>query len=226
MLDARKFLSDEAQGRVAYAITEAERHTGAEILVAVATESGRYDRAESICGLFCALIALGALHVGVQVTAEPGSWGQVTADIAWQSLAVVLGFVAGSVLASYVHPVRRLFVSRKEMNEEASRGANLVFMANDLHSTTHRAGILIYLSLFERRVIVLPDAALLGVVGMDLAEEVCATVREHLRAGRREEALVSAVKIIGERLAEKFPEQRDNADNEIPNHLILIHPRP
>lgn len=227
MLDARHFLTEEQQGRAAYAITEAEKHTGAEILVAVATESGRYDRAESLCGLFFALLALGGLSIGIHGIAGPGSWAVAgAAGVGWQSTAVVLGFVAGSLLASYFHPVRRLFTSRREMEEEVRRGAGQVFMTHDLHSTTHRAGILIYLSLFERRVVVLPDAALRQAVGDALAKEVCEATQKELRAGRRIEGILGAVEVVARQLAEKFPENHDNQENQVPNRMLLIHPRP
>jgi putative membrane protein len=228
MLNARTFLSDEQQGKAAYAITEAERKTGAEILVAIATESGRYDRAESLCGLFFALLSLSLVHVGIQSSQDVGSWTSTAAGIGIQSTAVSLGFVFGMVLASYVHPIRRLFTSREEMEQEAIRGARQVFMNSHLHGRRHRGGILIYLSLFEHRLVVLPDAAVRDCVGADedIAAAVVAEAQAHLRARKRFEAIVAAVQMLGDKLSTKFPNTAPDEENEYPNHLALIHPRP
>ena len=58
MINAKKSLNTQQLKSIEDCIREAETKTGAEIVCAVATESGRYDRAESIFGIFGAVIAL------------------------------------------------------------------------------------------------------------------------------------------------------------------------
>src|SRR5262245_33822113 len=60
MTRASKFLSDQDKARVEQAIAEAEKQTSAEIMVVVATRSGRYDRAEDFFGVLLALLAVAA----------------------------------------------------------------------------------------------------------------------------------------------------------------------
>ena len=58
MADASTLFSDEVRERVAEAVKSAEGRTAAEIVCAAATEAGRYDRAEGICGLLGAVALL------------------------------------------------------------------------------------------------------------------------------------------------------------------------
>ena len=119
-MNANRFLTDAEKEKVENAIAEAEKATSAELVCAVATESGRYDRAESIVGLLFSLLALGVAEIlHAQVFVSEGSWSsQGGIAIGWQVLAVVIGFIVGSGLATYWFPLRKIFVGQKEIEEE------------------------------------------------------------------------------------------------------------
>ncbi len=114
MLNARQYLNKGQQAAVVEAIALAETRTRAEVVCACATESGRYDRAESLAGLLFALLALAMANAAlVDGGSDAGSWKRAaTLPFSWQCLAVVAGFVVGSLAASYWHPLRRLFTSQ------------------------------------------------------------------------------------------------------------------
>ena len=73
MLNATRFLTTAEQQQVEAAVREAEAQTSAEIVVVVATESGRYDRAESIVGLIGAVLGVGASAHAYLVAAGAGN---------------------------------------------------------------------------------------------------------------------------------------------------------
>jgi putative membrane protein len=226
MCDARNFLSAEDQNLVVLAIEQTERATQTEVVIAIATESGRYDRAEGIAGLATALLFLNLAPIIATVFRHEGDWNPPTLGLAYQSVAVVLGYLVGNILASSSCSFRRLFTLKSEMEEELQRGAQAVFHAHDLDSTSHRAGVLIYLSLFERRLLVLPDAALVEAVGPEVAQEICQTTREHLKKNRRREALIGALNTLQNCLAKRPLPQQPPLPDQLPNHLLLLHPRP
>ena len=62
MLNATTYLSQDEQQQVEAAIRDAEQHTSAEMVAVIATESGRYDRAESIVGLLGSVLGLIVLN--------------------------------------------------------------------------------------------------------------------------------------------------------------------
>lgn len=227
-MNARTFLTDAERRLVEQAVGEAERKTAAEIVCALATESGRYDRAESLVGLMGALIGLGVaqwLAIGPVVT-EPGAWiVQKGASLPWLSLATVCGFVAGSLAASYWHGLRRLFTARREMEREVTRSADHLFVVRRMASTRDRAGLLIYVSLAERLVVVRGDDGVLQAAGQPFLDGLRDLAVSRLRAGQRTEAFTDTLRAAGEQLSQRLPLPAADT-NELPNRLLLFHPRP
>lgn len=226
MKDARKFLDEKERAEIEQTAAEAEGRTSAEIVCALATESGRYDRPGSLVGLAGSLLALGVAHlVASPPSSEPGTWTEAHLSLGWQSLAVVAGFTIASLLASYVHPLRGLFTSSREMEEETLRAARQVFVVERLASTRSRGGVLVYVSLFERRVVVLADKGVMDALGEPFVRELRDLAVARLRASRRKETFTDTIRLAGERLASALPAAAREAD-ELPTHLRVFHPRP
>jgi len=208
-------------------IADIESKSSAEIVCAVATESGRYDRAESIAGIVFALIFLYVGQIILNKCIFPGSaWGDVYhLNIFWQGGLVVSGFIIGNLLASFCHPLRRLFCFKNEMTLEVDRAAQSVFCARRIYSTKTGGGILIYISLFEHRLKIITD----DNVKAKLSDERAAQIRDEmiplLKKKKVYAALQKAITDTGTILEKEFPIQSDDK-NELANRLVVIHPRP
>jgi putative membrane protein len=227
MLRADRFLTAQETQSIEAAIAEAEKKTAAEIRCAVATESGRYDRAEAIVGLIGALLCLMIANViGLVVQNGGAMWGTPEGiHLGWQATAVVLGFVGGTVLAGTWHALRRVFVHRRELAAEVRRAAWNAFALGKISSTEARTGLLIYLSLFERRVMVLADQHALDILGQDGVNELRDLALDAIRGGERVETFLRPIRAAAEKLAPSLPPKGDNPD-ELPNRLLIFHPRP
>ena len=227
MRSAMSFVDSSGQRAVEQAIEQAERRTCAEIVCAVATESGRYDRAEAFGGLVGALAALSVAHGLHSLLVDgTGRWDTTAGPaLAWQSLAVVVGFVVGNMLLSFVHPLRRLVTSEREMGDEVARAASHVFALRGLRRTRDRGGMLIYVSLFERRVVVLAGDRIMRALGQPFVDSVRDCAASALRSGERSATFVRAVEESIARLEPVLPAQTDNTD-ELFNELLRFHPRP
>lgn len=226
MMRADRFLSDDDKSAVEEAIEEAERRTAAEIVCAVATESDRYDRGESLAGLGFGLVMLGVLY-GLYggLLADRGSW-DATPEVPfmWAIAAVVGGFLVGSVVASYWHGLRRMLVSPEHLTSAVERAAWRLFGMKKIRSTEQRAGLLIYVSLFERRVSVLADDAALEVLGEDGIEHLKQTAVEHLVEGHTAQTFIDTVTEAADRLADDIPPGEANPD-ELADRVLVFHPR-
>ncbi len=223
-MTANDVLSEAQRREVEAAIGEVEKGTSAEVVCAVATESGRYDRAEAIVGLMAGLAALCGVHA--VLAGGAGDWSAAGLPLAGQALAVVVGFVAGNVLASYVHGLRRLAVSERELTAEVERAASHVFALAAVGSTAGRTGLLVYVSLFERRVVVLADSAAREALGDEGIEALRDTAVAHLRRGELPETFQLTVEQAGTILAEKMPAEREANPDELANRVLVFHPRP
>lgn len=220
-MNANDFLADKRA--VEDAITRLEAKSAAEVVCVVATESGRYDRAESVLGVALGLVGLAVADAAWDAFHPSGGWGGPV-PMAAQAAGVVLGFVLGVLVGSYVHPLRRLFVSQREQDEEVRRAAWAAFTGSRVSETAGRTGVLVYVSLFEHHVVVLLDSGVRAVVPADFAQTLVARAVEGLKAGQRAEVLAKLVDLVGEALADKLPAQGKNP-KELPNHVIALHPR-
>ena len=226
-MNATRKLTKEDQDRIAQAMAEAEKTTSAEIVCAVATESGRYDRAESIVGLACGLIALCLTHVhATGFMIEPGEWTSTEGlEMGWQCAAVVAGFIAGSVFASFVHPLRRFFTREAEMESETWRAASHVYLRSAAEGIASRAAVVIYVSLFERRAVVLAGKAAADALGEEGLRRIRDAALAPLKKRKIADAFVAAVEEAARLAAYALPARESNPD-ELPNRVLVFHPRP
>ena len=230
MIRSNTFLTAEEQQQVTSTIAALEKETSAELVCAISTESARYDRAESTVGLIAAVVFLAAANVlWVALTDRsdgPDGWSTALGlPFMFQLIAVVIGFISGSVAASYYHLLRRPLVIQKQRDAEVNRAAAIVFNAQRLHTTRHSAGVLIYLSLFEHRVVVLADAGAMKALDQSILDSICAEAAASLKAGKRLDSILTAIATLKPLLTKQLPIEGDNID-ELPNQLICIHPRP
>lgn len=224
MKKASQYFNDERRRQVGQAVAEAERHTSVEIVPCVVAVSGRYDRAEDIVGLWLGMIGLAVAYLLCPpIVPEPGSWDVRNAWVfpTLMILVPVLGFVLGAVVASRVGWLRRLFIPAREMRDETLRRARAVFFDQHIHHTAGAMGVLLLVSLYERRAVVLADQAILDKLGPAALQDVCDTLTSHLGHSHPADALCEAIAAVGKKLAPVLP--RDAADvNELPDALVTI----
>lgn len=218
----RYFDEQDAQ-RVNATIAEVELTTSAQIVCVAAAASGRYDRAEDIFGLWLGLAGAAGVWVFLP-DAVPGgdSWAGFTpaAKIAFMALAVVAGFIGGAVLASHAWPLRRPFIPKAQQRTNVTRAASAAFFNQSLHRTTAGTGLLIYLSMDERRAVVLGDHAVLGALTQPTLDELCRDLTDLLADTDPAEALCQTLRRAGEHLA-ALPPDPDHHE-KLPNELILV----
>lgn len=224
MSRASQTIGPQERQSVNQAVAAAEARTSAEIVAAVATASGRYDRPEDIIGLWTALAAMAATWALWPVDLpEPGTWDESNA--AWQllalMLAVVMGFIAGALIGARVAWLRRLFTPHNQMRDEVWSRARLTFYDRRLYRTMGSAGLLIYVSRFERMAVIIADQAVLDKIGQPAIEEMCARLTTQLRQQELIVAMCGAIEAVGERLASAFPRAAGDV-NELDDSFVVL----
>lgn len=229
-MKANEVLGESQRKEVEAAIAEVERTTSAEVVCALATESGRYDRAESLIGLMVAVGVLCVANGGHALwNSVAGDWSEVgSLPLGWQVASVIVGFVTGSIAAGYATRLRRWAVSAHELTAEVERSASHVFALAGVTLTAGRTGVLIYVSLFERRVVVLADKEACAALTHAGIESLRDRAVKNLRNQDFTATFLEAVKEAGERLAQAIPApaERSLDQDELANHLLIFHPRP
>lgn len=210
--------------RVNQAVRQAESSTAAEIVPVVARCSGRYDRGEDVLGLWTAGLAMILVWWAYPLPgSESGSWSELSP--VWQIVALLagglVGFLVGAFVGSQVEWSRRLFTPAVQMRQEVDRRAREIFYDQRVHHTNSGAGILFYVSLFERRAAVIADQSVLERLGQPQIDELCSDLTRRLHESNVIDALCETVLIAAERLAVAVPRIRDD-QNELTDALVVI----
>ncbi len=204
-----RFLAAADRDAVVAAVRAAEEKTSAEIVPMVVASSDSYPKAEMACAVAVGLLAgvLGNLALGRQ-----GMW----------SFLVLFGLFALAAFeaAKRWPPLKRVFVSRERALHETRQAAQAAFCAHDLAATRQRNAVLLYVSVFEHLVLILPDRGLAAKVDQRVLDAVAAELSQGIRAGRPAQALVAAIEALAQAAAPHFPPQPDDV-NELKDLILL-----
>lgn len=186
-----------------------ERTTSGEIVTVVVESSDAHPAARWRA-------ALVFLVAGSLAFMEQLPWNVPSLALAGQ---LALG-LCGYGLARWIPGFARLFVDEARATEMAEEQALQEFQRNDLHRTAAANGVLIFVSLFERRVVVLGDRGIHEKVGDEHWTAVDRAVLDGVVRGKLAEGLREAIRRCGEVLAQHFPHQADDRD-ELSNRIVV-----
>jgi len=207
-MDAEKYFTPDEQEKIHQAVIAAEKQTSGEIVPMVVGACRPYAEIE-LGGLIVGLVAgtLAALFLH-----DP--WGPVQAQLSWPLAGGVLGFILCCVPV-----IKRRLIPKKHIAEAVHLRSLAAFTAHGLHYTKAHTGILIFASLFERRVAVLADRGINEKVQPGTWDEVVQTLTAGLKSGNGGEAFCKAIERCGDILATHFPRAADDRD-ELANKLV------
>ena len=208
--------TDAERERIRQAVQQAERGTKGEIVPMIVPTSALYREAGYRMGLILALLAL-ALLLTIEIYWL--SWGWHAGNAGWLLLAVVVSYGLGQWLGR-VPMVVRLVTSRERMAHKAALRAEQAFYKHGLQHTKGHTGILILVSLLERRVHILADKGINDHVPAGTWDGLVNSILDGIRAGQATDAICAAIAECGALLAQVSPaDSRDNP-NELPDTLI------
>jgi putative membrane protein len=134
--------------------------------------------------------------------------------------ALALTFLIVRYLLAWT-PLRMALTPASTKDRRVRRRAVELFRAAAERRTVGRTGVLLYLSLQERRAEIVADEAIHAKVAPEIWGDAMAALLAEVKAGRPADGMLSAVELIGEVLAEHVP--LGEADvNELPDRLITL----
>jgi len=188
--------------------------TSGEIVPMVVSESGSYPlaaiRGATLIALLAALLLTGPVAARFWLN-ETNLW-------VFLSLFTPL-FLGSHFLVNAVPALKRLMLFNDEMDIEVRDAAFSAFFTERLHKTRDSNGILIYISLFERRAWVIADSGISARIPCQQWEEVITLVTHGIREKNQCQALCQAIEMVGSVLEKEFPIRNDDL-NEL--HDLII----
>jgi putative membrane protein len=207
--------SEEAlavEGRIA----ALEARTGVQVVVAVVARSDHYP--EIPWAAFAMGASLGALATALADVLRP-DW--VTARAAVVHGVAILAAGAACALAALVVPsFARLFLRGTRAEGEVRQRAEGTFIEREVFRVPDRTGLLLQASLFERRVVLVPDAGFEGRVGAGEWRAVVERMTPALRAGRTGAAMLAGLEAVEALLAGKGFAASAPGGNALPDRPV------
>lgn len=208
--------TDAEQARIAQAVQQAERATKGEIVPMIVQASAFYREAGYRMGLILALLVVASL-----LTADLYwlPWGWHAGNAAWLLLAAMVAYGVGRWLGT-IPTVIRLVTSRERLAHKVKLRAEQAFYRHGLHVTKGRTGILILISLLERRVHVLADKGINDLVPPGTWDGLVSGILDGIRTGKQTDAICEAITKCGALLAQVSPAGSGENPDELPDELI------
>jgi putative membrane protein len=200
--------SIDEERRVSEAITKAERTTSGEIVVVVAARSDSYLY---VPPLVAALVSLLVPWVLIYFTRF---------DLQSIYLAQLSTFLVLTAVLMPM-PVRVALVPPRIKRMHAHQRAVEQFLAQNMHTTADRTGVMLFVSVAERYVEILADTGIDACVPEGTWKGIVKNLTAAIAAGKAADGLVATVHAIGAHLERHFPPGRAHT-NELPDHLIVL----
>jgi putative membrane protein len=221
-------LTEADRERVSAAIASAEAHSNGEIVAVATPISDAYHDVAlhwALVPLF-AVLAWAAWRPTALVWWYDFIFGGWSPDPTLSQLLTLLMVFAAlkftiALLILKWMPLRLFLTPGSTKHRRVRRRAIAIFKAAAERRTAGRTGILIYLSMAERRAEIIGDEAITKVTTPETWGEAMAALLVEVREGRVADGICAAIADVGTVLSEHFPRSAEDT-NEIPDKLIEL----
>jgi putative membrane protein len=207
-------LNADERKRLDLRIAEAENRTGAQIVLAVIQRSDAYH--ELPWKAFAMGASLAALAVFISNILPSPSSPLISA------LSIIVTILAAggcfAISCVFIPAFARLFLSRHRAEAETKQYAESLFLSRQLFATKDRRAVLVLVSLFERRIVVLPDTGLVDQLDPGTTNLIIDAMRPLLKAGRIAQALETGLEKLEEMI--RLDGKPQSPDSQLSNGII------
>jgi putative membrane protein len=209
-------ISDEEARAIERGIGAVEAATGVQIVAAIVPRADLYPelpwRAFALGASLAGLIAL------MLDLARP-EWLSAQA-LLMQTLAILSGGAVAGLVATRWPAFAKLFLRPDRAKTEVRQCAETLFLTRELFATPRRDAVLVLVSQFEHRVVIVPDVYCRGRVTTSEWEDVVAQMTPRLREGRTADAFSAGLGAMEALLAGKGFAKAKGADKGLPDTLL------
>lgn len=211
-------LTQEEQNLLSARVTGLETRTGTQAVAAVIGKSDSYP--EAPWKAFALGAALAALYSAARSLI---AYEWEAGETALRHAVVILGSGAVlALLAVLLEPFARLFTDRRRRDLEVTQYAKALFFDRGLDRTRGRIGILMLVSLFERKVVILADDGFETRIDRDDWQRLTDRMTLLLSRGYVTGALHAGLEGLEALLLERGYRIDEGAVDELPNSVLQL----
>lgn len=202
--------------RIREAVSNAEMKTSAEIVPMIVRRSSAIAHTPMSVFLALAFIWITALpFIPMSLSVAMSAKSQILFELAGIALAFALSFIVARV-----RWIQRILVPEIDQIAQVDDRAQLEFYSSNIKSTRDSTGILIFVSMLERRAVVLADKSIADKFPPAKWNDIVNGLLERIKKGSLADAFAWAIEQSGELVQPYFP-VRAGDTNELENDLII-----
>ena len=210
----KRTLTDLERNGLDQRVAEAEKRTGAQVVLAVVKRSDTYAELPwKAFALGAASAGLGTVLLGLL---RPG-W-QTSLAVLFAVVATLGAGAACALLCIALPKFARLFLEAHRAEVEVRQHAQSLFLSREVFATRGRTGVLLLVSMFERQVVLLPDTGLDKRLSRNAMHDIVARMTAVLATGQVSSALEKGLQGLEEHLAATAAGAA--RENELSNAII------
>ncbi len=207
------FTTEELQ-QIEQAVRDAEAASGGEIVPVFVRQSSFYEMALWRGGFL--LSALTALTLALVYAFTDGLL--FLPPYLWLLIVLTAG-LWGALLVAVLPALKRLLVGKRAMHIRALDQAKNMFYDYQVADTEQRTGILLFISFFEKQVVILGDVGISEVVPEDRWQEIVTTLIQGLKQGKTTASICQAIQSCGHLLEQSDIQHAASDGNELSDNV-------
>ena len=217
-------LSKDDMKKIGSAVKKAESKTSGEIATAIIKESYDYAIYEL---MFAVVIGFGYFVIMMFFA---GNIEQILQEKFWDYsvnyLIMFYGFSTFIVITIFyfignISSIDRLIVPKKIRLQKVQERATRYFMESGVYNTKDRTGILIFISILERRVELLADSGINEKISAEKWQNIVNNIIKGIKQKDIAAHLTESINECGDLLTEHFPIQADDK-NELTDDIEML----
>lgn len=191
------------------AIAYIENHSHAEAVVVVKPRVQAYAEYPLAAGVTLAFVALTYFRFSPEFFDD------------WMVYAgTVAGFVIGVVLTVGIPPLHRWLIGKQRRAKAAEILARACFQKGGIHHTRDKTGLLIFIAVWERQIVILPDRGVELAVPPKEWERIQQGFKGFFQARHPAEEFIRQMENLSAVLSQYVPQVEDDV-NELPDRMDI-----
>lgn len=197
--------------KIEAAIDQFESEVDFELVPVISKRSSYVEHIAWIISLLLIILFIGIIDFCFQ-----DSWSSKTPYyVAAPFVALILGYLLDK--SDYVD---RFFISKHERHRQVFEKAQRIFFLQRLDQSKSNQALLLYVSIMERKIVILPDPDMKLENRDQLQNGLLKVVQSAFKKGEYEQGFLQAIDFLKTELKDKFPQKDKNHTNEFSNKLI------
>ncbi len=197
--------------RIEQAIADFEKEVDFELVPVIAEKSSYVEHIGWLISLVLILLFLATIDLLFQ-----DSWASKTAYyVAIPFVAILLGLFLGRS-----HRISRCFISPAERSRQVHEKAERIFFLKHLNELKKHNSIVIFISVMERKIVVLPDPRMKLPGLAEIQQKLINLIQAEFKKGEFEAGFLKAIAFLKKEMHNTFPQKDSLPVNQVSNKLI------